>query len=58
MEMPKAPVNEDRFLPTREHNVRGAWQLLAVEAESVPYGMEQFPYGYLGTGVFSANPRH
>jgi len=35
MSMPEAPIDEDSLPPRREHNVRGAGKILAVEAESV-----------------------
>jgi len=58
MLMPKAAVYKDRFASAREHNIRFAREILAVQPESVALSMQKRPQQHFRLCVFTADPAH
>lgn len=56
--MPEAAVHEDYRPVAREYQVRPAWQVLAVQAESVAERVREASHGHLGRRVLTSNARH
>src|SRR6266702_563614 len=58
MTVPKASMDEDGCLPSREHEVRRAGEVLAMEPEAKPERVSCLPHGHLRLGVLRSNLSH
>jgi hypothetical protein len=56
--VPKTAVNEDRRSVFRQHNVRLAWQVLAMQPKSMAELCERFAHNQFRIGVARSNSRH
>ena len=58
MAMPEAAMHEHNRAVFRQHDVRPAGQILPVQAESKPHGMQDPADRQFGCGVLSTDRRH
>ncbi len=58
MAMPEASVNQNRLAMTREHNVRAARKILAMETKAVAHAMKQRTHSNFWLGILASDPAH
>jgi len=58
MTMPKATVNEYDFFPSRENEIGLSWQLMLVQAISIPQGKKEIPNPAFRLGIARPDQPH
>lgn len=56
--MPKTAVHKNDGPESGKNNIGFAGKVLSVKAKAISHPVEKAAHGFLGGGVFSANPRH
>lgn len=56
--MPEATVDENREPVARQHDVRGPWEITAMEPKAEAVTMEETADRHFRGGIAAANPRH
>lgn len=58
MAVPVASMHEHRKAPTREYDVRSAWQVLAMQSEPITHPVQQGTHLYFGLCVLALHLLH